>query len=98
MALSKKKDSPYYYTRFSICGFRVQESTKCITKTEAQQYEDTRRNEIRQQVMLGKKPERTWAEAVLKWLEEKRHKKSLPGDITRSEWLQPHLNCFALSN
>jgi integrase len=97
MAISKKKDSPYYYTRFSICGVRVQESTKCITKTEAQQYEDKRRNEIRQQVMLGKKPDRTWAEASLRWLDEKKHKKSLNGDIAHSEWLIPHLNHLCLS-
>jgi hypothetical protein len=98
MAISKKKGSPYYYTRFSICGVRIQESTLTTIKSEAQEYEEKRRKEVRDQVVMGKKPLRTWAEAGIRWLEEKQHKKSLVSDIIHFNWLDRHLNGLALND
>ncbi len=48
--------------------------------------------------MLGKKPSRTWQEAELRWLEEMQHKRSICTDIFRFEWLQKHLNNYALAD
>ena len=98
MAISKKKNSPYWYTRFSLCGIRVQESTKCTTRGEAQEYEDRRKNEIRQHVLLGKKPGYTWPQAVMRWLEEKKHKKSFGQDLIYLKWLQDPLNNYELKS
>jgi len=98
MAISKKKNSPFYYTRFSLCGIRVQESTKCTARGEAQEYEDKRKNEIRQHVLLGKKPGYTWPQAVMRWLEEKSHKKSFCTDLVFLKWLQDHLNSYQLKD
>jgi integrase len=97
MAISKKKDSPYYYTRFSICGVRVQESTRATSRREAEEYEEKRRRDIRGQVLLGKKPEHTWPEAVIRWVKEMSHKKSLCTDAYIFEWLSPRLDKYTLS-
>lgn len=98
MAISKKTGSPYYYTRFTICGIRVQESTRCTTKREAQEYEEKRRKDIRDHILLGKKPKWTWAEAVIRWLKEMQHKRSLHTDVDHFKWLQVHLNKYALQD
>lgn len=97
MAISKKKGSPYYYTRFAICGIRVQESTRCTSKREAQEYEEKRRRDIRDQVLLGKKPKWMWPEAVIRWLKEMQHKRSLYDDVSHFKWLQSYLNKYALN-
>ena len=48
--------------------------------------------------MLGKKPSIVWPEAVVRWLKEMQHKKSLYDDISNFKWLQQHLNKYPLSN
>lgn len=96
MSLSKKKDSPFWYTRFTISGIRVQESTKTTSRAEAEEYEEKRRREIRQQVLLGKKPRKTWPQAEYRWLTEMEEKRSLQFDIKHFEWLEPHLKNFHL--
>jgi len=98
MAISKSAGSPYYKTRFSLCGIRVQESTRCTVKSEAQEYEDKRRAEIRQHVLLGKKPGYTWPQAVMRWCDEKSHKKSFEIDLIHLKWLQAHLNDYEIKN
>lgn len=98
MSLSKKKDSPYWYTRFTILGHRVQESTRCTSKAEAQRYEDKRKREIREALILGdkKKPNRTWLEAEKRWLDEMEHKRSIETDIIHFGWLEEHLGGYNL--
>lgn len=98
MSICKKKDSPYYYTRFTIGGIRIQESTRTTVKSEAQRYEEKRRKEVREYVLLGGKPRRTWAEAKLKWLSEMQHKRSIYNDIVHFDWLQTHLDHFCLED
>ncbi len=48
--------------------------------------------------MLGKKPSMTWPDAVVRWLKEMQHKKSLYNDISLFKWLQKHLNKYQLSH
>lgn len=98
MAISKKKGSPYYYTRFSICGIRIQESTLTTIKSEAQEYEEKRRREVRDQVVMGKKPDYTWDQAGTRWLKEKKHKRSLVTDIFHFNWLEQHLKGISLKD
>lgn len=57
----------------------------------AQELHDTRRTELWRQAKLGDKPRRLWQEAVVKWIGEHHHKRSLPGDKTILRWLDPHL-------
>lgn len=98
MAISKKKNSPYYYTRFTLYGIRVQESTRETTRRCAQEYEERRRKEIKNQVLLGNKPSRSWAEAELRWLQEMQHKRSLIDDIQHFKKLGTALYSYALKD
>jgi len=36
---------------------------------------------------LGEKPQRTWNEAVVRWLKEKSHKATIKGDVNALRWL-----------
>jgi integrase len=46
---------------------------------------------------LGAKPERTWMEAVMRWLAESQHKRSLGDDKAHLRWVDPHLKNFTLN-
>lgn len=97
MSLSKNKKSPYWQTRFSIDGIRVQESTRCTSQADAKRYEDKRKQEVREQLLFGVKPSKTWFDAKLRWLKEMQHKRSIHGDISRLDWLAPHLDTCHLN-
>lgn len=98
MVLSKKKGTPYWHTRFSIGGIRVQESTRTTSRKEAQRYEDRRRAEIREQIERGDKPKFRWIDAEKRWLMEKQYKRSIVDDIRWFEWLQPHIGHMYLDD
>jgi integrase len=83
MAIFKKKGSKFFYVRFSFKGHRVDESTKTVSRAEAQRYEDKRRAELRNNAMFGTKPKKTWAEAVIRWCEESQEKRTILQDIQR---------------
>jgi len=71
-------------------GKRVRISTKTENRKEALEYHDKLKRELWQQSKLGKKPRRTWKEAVLRWCNEKQYKKSLNKDIFHIKWLNPY--------
>jgi integrase len=98
MAITKSKNSPYYYTRFSLHGIRVQESTRAVTKTEAQRYEEKRRSDIREQVIYGNKPKKMWLEAEQRWLQEMQHKRSLWQDVQKFEYLSTYFKNLYLED
>jgi integrase len=98
MSLTKYKNSPYYYTRFSIRGIRVQESTGETLKAKAIEYEEMRKQQVRDQLVYGKKPEYTWIQAQHRWLLEHQHKRSIKSDIVHFKYLDIHLNSFQLIN
>lgn len=52
---------------------------------------------MREQVMMGKKPDYTWSQAELRWLKEMSHKRSLHDDISNFEWLEKHLSNLSLN-
>jgi len=95
---TKNKDgTKTAYIDITIPGCeRLRESTGVKSTDEdakrlAQEYHDQRRVELWRQAKLGDKPRRTWNEAVLKWLEEKSHKKTIENDRGMLRWLWPHL-------
>ncbi len=45
---------------------------------------------------LDVKPEIVWMQAVLRWLAESQHKRSLVDDKLHLKWLDPHLKCYTL--
>lgn len=96
MSLFKRKDSPYWWVKFSLNGRRVQESTGTSDKAKAQEYHDKLKASLWDQARLGIKPRHTWKEAVLRFLAETEHKKSRRGDIAALRWVDGHFGALAL--
>lgn len=83
--------SPYYWCHFVIGNQRIRESTGVTNKEAAKLYEAKRKAEVWEQQKLGTKPKRPWPDAVVRWLKEKSHKKSISDDIATFAWLDPYL-------
>lgn len=91
MSLFKRKDSPYWWIKFTHNGQKIQRSTGTTEKTLAQEYHDRLRVELWEELKLGKRPRRTWNEAVVRWLEETQHKATQQDDISQLRWLDKYL-------
>jgi integrase len=76
MALCRRNTSKIWWTRFTPPGGgkRIRKSTETEDRLKAQQFEDQLKAELWRVHKLGDKPRRTWKEAVVRWLREKRHK------------------------
>ncbi|WP_439605743.1 tyrosine-type recombinase/integrase [Hydrogenophaga sp.] len=94
MTLYKRKDSPYYWVKFSPIKGELKalmQSTGTANKRQAQQYHDKLQGERWEQDKLGVKPRRTWDEAASKFLEETSHKRTHEWDKSMLRWFHPHL-------
>ncbi|MCX7125385.1 MAG: site-specific integrase [Gammaproteobacteria bacterium] len=90
MALYKRKK--IYWVNINHNGTRIQRSTGTSEKLAAQEFHDKVKADLWRQNRLGDKPKRTWMEAVVRWLNESTHKKSLHTDKDHLKWLHPHLS------
>lgn len=82
-----------WWVRFTAPnGVRVQRSAGTQDRVKAQEYHDRLKAELWEQTKLGKKPRRTWEEAVLRWLLETKHKASQKDDVLFLRWLDRHLH------
>lgn len=94
MTLYKRKDSPYYWVKFSPIKGELKpfmQSTATANKRQAQQYHDKLQGERWEQDKLGVKPRRTWDDAAAKFLEETSHKRTHEWDKSMLRWFHPHL-------
>lgn len=94
MTLYRRKDSPYYWVKFSPIKGELKpfmQSTGTSNKRQAQQYHDKLQNERWEQDKLGVKPRRTWDEAAAKFLEETSHKRTHEWDKSMLRWFHPYL-------
>ncbi|SJM94964.1 tyrosine-type recombinase/integrase [Crenothrix polyspora] len=73
-------------------GERIQQSAWTQVKEEAQELHDTLKAQAWREKNLGARPRHTWQEAVVRWLTEQSHKKSIETDKTRLRWLDQHLH------
>ncbi len=60
-------------------------------KARAQEYHDRKTASLWRQAKYKERPRRTWDEAVVQWLKEHPHKKSLAKDIEHLRWLDHYL-------
>lgn len=78
-------------------GKRVRKSTGTEVKEEALQFHD----QVKYELWLVKNtktiPNKTWIDAVIRWLEESAHKRSLDMDKVHLAWLDPFLKSKKLS-
>jgi integrase len=95
MALYKRGDT--WWLSISHAGKRLQKSTGTTEKVAAQRFHDQVKAELWQQQHLGVKPQHTWKEAVMRWLQESQHKRSLKEDQRHLRWVDSYLGDCTLS-
>lgn len=79
-------------------GKRIQRSTGTSDKVAAQRFHDQVKADLWKTDYLQEKPEYTWCDAVVRWLSESKHKRSLEDDKFHLRWLDPHLRKLKLKN
>ena len=91
MSIYKRKET--WWIQFTAPdGRRVQQTAGTQIKQEAQELHDQLKAEAWRVKNLGEKPRHTWQEAVIRWLSESSHKKSIETDKIRLRWLHTHLH------
>lgn len=84
-----KRGKIWYGNYTTPSGKRIKESLGTEDKRQAQELHDQRKAELWRMKKLGDFPDVTFEEACLRWLEEKRNKKSLDTDkVIMSFWLK----------
>ncbi len=96
MALYKRKET--WWISISHNGQRILRSTGTTNKVEAQQYHDKLKAELWRLTKLDNKAVYSWREAVLRWLRESSHKRSIEDDKYHLRWLDMYLifSCMKL--
>lgn len=87
-------DKPGKYWRIRITapnGRRIQKSTRTTDKKQAQQLEAKITNDLWRHHKLGEKRQRTWKEAVIRWIKESADKKSIDEDRRILDWCDKYL-------
>src|SRR5882724_7931796 len=87
-----KRGSTWWIDFTTASGERVRCSARTEDRAQAQELHDKLKADSWRVVQLGEKPERTWDEAALRWLNETSHKKSHLYDVLRMKWLQRSLS------
>jgi integrase len=72
-------------------GERIRRTAGTANKALAQEFHDRLKSELWRIAKLGEKPQRTWNEAVVRWLKEKSHKATIKGDVNALRWLDAFL-------
>lgn len=75
---------------------RLAESCGTNNLEEAERYLAHRINEVRQAVVYGIRPTRTFEQAVVKYLNDYQHKKSLERDVYAFKRIMPHIGDLTL--
>jgi integrase len=90
MSIYKRKET--WWIQFTAPdGRRIQQTAGTHLKQEAQELHDRLKADAWRVKNLGAKPRYTWQEAVVRWLMEHDHKKSLDDDKMHLRWLDDHL-------
>lgn len=92
-----KRKKTWWVDFVSPNGERVRHSARTQDKKKAQQYHDRLKAEYWAQDQLNKKPEYTWKEAVVKWLNEKSYKATIEQDRSNLIWWDQYLGGLKLS-
>lgn len=81
-----------WWVRFtSPGGRRIRCSAQTSDRQAAQEYHDKLKAELWRIEKIGEKPRRTWDEAAVKWVKERRGKATLDKDREILRWLDPYL-------
>lgn len=98
MSLYQRDDSPYWWVKITHRGRTVRQSCGTADAEKARELHDRLKASLWDEVHLGKKPERTWKEAVLRWIaESKEVKASHQTDLMHLRYLDRFLGGKRLS-
>lgn len=91
-----KRDNVWW---IHICqqGKRIRKSTGTSDKKAAQRAHDQIKADLWKGNFLKEKPSYLWMDAVVRWLAESQHKKSLADDKAHLRWLDQYLRNYHLS-
>lgn len=92
----KKRGRVWWIDFTTPGGERVRTSTGTEDRAKAQEYLDRQRARYWDEQRLGVKPDRSWQEAALKWLDEKSHKRSIEDDKSKLRALDEFLGHLTL--
>ncbi|MBF0192696.1 MAG: tyrosine-type recombinase/integrase, partial [Magnetococcales bacterium] len=92
-----KRGNIWHVHFFTPDGQRIRESTGTSDKRKAQEYHDRLKTKYWRSEVLGDQTERTWKEAVVKFLAETEHKASRRDDLQKLRWLDQHFGDLTLA-
>lgn len=97
MSIYKRKET--WWIQFTAPnGERIQRSAGTQDKQQAQELHDRLKADAWRVKHVGAKERHSWQEAVIRWLTEQSHKKSLKDDKVHFRWLDRHLSGMMLDN
>jgi integrase len=91
MSLFKRKDSSCWWVKITLDGRKLQRSTGTDDKIKAQEFHDRLKAQMWEQNRLGVKAQRSWKDAVLRWLLETSEKATHKEDKRKLIWLHAFL-------
>ncbi|MBA4155748.1 MAG: site-specific integrase, partial [Flavobacterium sp.] len=94
MALYQRKN--IWWVSFTHNGQRIQRSTGTTVKIAAQEYYDKLKAELWNVSKLDHKIMYSWRDAVLRWLKENQHKRSLASDKIHLRWIDKYFHHLRL--
>ncbi|MDX1838197.1 tyrosine-type recombinase/integrase [Legionella taurinensis] len=94
MALYRRNE--VWWISITHDGQRIQRSTGTANKLAAQEYHDKFKAELWSLAKLQSKAVYSWRDAVLRWLKENGHKRSINDDKTHLRWLDGYLKNYQL--
>ena len=83
-----KRNNIWWVDFTTPSGKRIRRTTATENKVEAQEFHDRLKAELWRVQQLGDKPNYTWDEAGVRWLNETQHKNTHLGDVSKLAWLQ----------
>lgn len=96
MALYKRDG--IWWTDIFHQGKRIRKSTGTDLRQDAQRFHDQLKLDLWNEKNLKSIPHKSWMDAVVRWLEESTHKRSLRMDKMHLAWIDPHLRKHMLVN
>lgn len=87
-----------WWIRFTLPnGHELRETTRTADKRQAQEYHDRRKADCWRILQLGERPVYTWRQAVVRWLDEHPHHRSLKNILGYLRQLDPFLGNLTLA-
>ena len=97
--MSLYKRGKIWWMRFTTpSGKRIRVTTGTEDRTQAQECHDQLKAQYWKVQKLGEKPERSWQDAVVRWLDETSHKATQRDDLYHLRWLDPYLGNQTLNS